>query len=150
MENYISMTLAIFLYITGGHSSHNSEQCLGGMKHALENGKFTGPLVCEKNNYSFNMIGRTKGNEYTVYDYRYRYIPKNGNIAHGGQKVVIFRKNIYVGQYNLTPPPYAIMAMNGSELMIKFPDSERGVKVDLSTNLPSKIFADGETVTLYR
>jgi hypothetical protein len=127
-----------------------SGQCLAGMRAVLIAGHFTGPLVCKKDNVKFNLVGQTAGRKYSIYDYRYRYMPKKGSVMHGGQKIIIFRKGKYIGQYALSPPPYAAVTVRGSQVVLKISGADEEVKLDFSANPPTKVFINGEMETLYR
>jgi hypothetical protein len=69
---------------------------------------------------------------------------------HGGQRLVIFRGDRYVGQYHLSPPPYVTVTLNGSRVVLRTPGTSRNVEVDLSSAPPKKILVNGEVETLYR
>jgi hypothetical protein len=123
--------------------------CLAGMRAALVRGRFTGPLICNRNDASFILVGRTTGNNFTIYDYRYRYLPVGGNVMHGGQKMVVFRKNVYVGQLSLSPPPYATATVNGTYIALQKAGASK-VEFDLKRVPIDNIVFDGEVVTFSR
>jgi len=123
--------------------------CLAGYKQALLAGGFTGPIVCSRRNATFRLIGTTEGYGYRVYDYRYRYGPREAAVMHGGQKIVILHNGTYVGQYALSPPPYVRMRIRGTRLILRS-GLKPPIRLDLAKHLPSGIFINGETDRLYR
>lgn len=62
--------------------------CLSGLRASLVRGHFTGPLVCSGPDATFRLAGRTSHTRYSIYDYRYRHPPPDGQVMHGGQKIV--------------------------------------------------------------
>ncbi len=126
------------------------KQCLGGMKNALIAGHFTGPLVCKEGSATFYLAGRTTGGRYSIYDYRYRYLPNKGNTVHGGQKIVIFVGKRYIGQYALSPPPYVSVSVHGTRVFLEIESTGEKAKLDFSKGPPKKVLINGEIETLYR
>jgi hypothetical protein len=68
-----------------------TSECLMGLRDSLSRGGFSGPLICSKDDATFVLVGRTNKSHYSIYDYRYRFRPKDGNVMHGGQKIVVFK-----------------------------------------------------------
>jgi hypothetical protein len=124
--------------------------CMAGMHDALIRGRFTGPLVCSKANASFVLVGRTTGRQFSIYDYRYRYLPPHGNVMHGGQKIIVFHGKAYVGQYALAPPPFVEMVVKGADVELRTRSSRDAVRLNLSRNPPPKILVNGETSGFFR
>jgi len=124
--------------------------CLDGRRAALIQGGFTGPLVCSPRDASFILVGHTAGHKFSIYDYRYRYLPEHGNVMHGSQKIVVFRGKIYVGQYALSPPPYAAIALHGARVALRNSENRKPTVVDFSREPPGKIFFDGYDMTFGR
>ena len=124
--------------------------CLVGKREALMDGRFTGPLVCSKKDATFKLVGRPHGSRYSIYDYRYRFLPHSGGVMHGGQRIIVFRGNKYVGQYALSPPPYADLRINGSEIVLQTSGSREGVRLDFSKQPPRKPTINGEIETFHR
>ena len=125
--------------------------CLAGLREALVEGHFTGPLVCSGTDATFVLVGRTAGNGFSIYDYRYKYDPPGGgNVLHGGQKIVVFRGNRYVGQYALSPPPYDAAYVHGTNVVLQSSETRQSVRLDFSRKPPSEVYLDGERLTFYR
>ena len=150
MTKVAAVVIAMIALLPSSAARPSSSRCLAGMRNALVAGHFTGPLVCDKSRATFSRIGSTAGSGYDIYDYRYRYLPKDGNVMHGGQKIVIFHADKYVGQYALSPPPYVSMAVRGARLVLEVAATGEKVKLDLSTKLPATLFVGGEEAGLYR
>ncbi len=116
--------------------------CMAGLQTALIEGHFTGPIVCNKNDATFDLVGRTAGKKYSIYDYRYRYDPSGGShVMHGGQKLIIFRGERYVGQYALSPPPYVTARVRGSQLVLEFRDTGQRLELNFSKSPPKRIIS---------
>lgn len=124
--------------------------CLAGMRKALVEGRFTGPLVCSQENATFVLAGRTTGDKFSVYDYRYRFRPPAGNVMHGGQKVVVFQGARYIGQYALSPPPYATVSVSGAEVVLKYEDGKGNASLEFSRQPPKKVLVNGEVAVFLR
>lgn len=127
-----------------------SDQCMAGRKKSLIQAQFSGPIICSGKDATFVLAGRTSGNEFSIYDYRYRYRPLNGSVKHGGQRIVIFHGETYVGQYALSVPPYVSISVSGSLVKIRSSDTPKRVSLDLSKGPPNKILANGEVAELFR
>ena len=123
--------------------------CLEGRQAALVRGHFTGAIVCSKKYASFVLVGRTAGRNFYIYDYRYRFLPAHGNVMHGGQKIVVFRNNAYVGQYPLSPPPYATVTVHGPYISLQIAGAPK-VKLDLTRQPPGQMHFNGEGETFSR
>lgn len=125
-------------------------ECLLGLRKSLIAGGFSGPLVCSRSDATFVLVGKTSKNRYSIYDYRYKYMPKNGSVMHGGQKIVVFKDTRYVGQYPLSPPPYNSISIRGSRVIIHYGDGKDLSYFDFSKRPPRSAFIDGEIITFYR
>lgn len=146
------VVLAAVVVASGATALASDERplpCLAGMRTALVQGHFTGPIVCSRKDASFILVGRTAGNKFSVYDYRYRFLPVRGNVMHGGQKMVVFRNNVYVGQYSFSPPPFITLTVNGTHVSLKTAGTPK-VELDLTHAPPSHILFDGEVETFSR
>jgi len=121
------------------------QDCMDGRARALKDGGFSGPILCENARGSFVLVGRTGA--YTIYDYRYRFRPPHGAVDHGGQKILIFRGEAYLGQYPASPPPYVTVSVQGS--VVRF-DSADSKPIDLSNGPPTDTVLAGYDVTFFR
>jgi hypothetical protein len=117
-------------------------KCLA-MQKAMVEGHFSaGSLICSKEDAQ---LGMTAGSErYSIYDYRYRFLPSGGQVLHGGQRLLVFRGHDYIGQYSMSPPPYAAVTVRGSYLVLSKEGAET-VMVDFSMGPPASLYFDGET-----
>ena len=127
-----------------------SDQCMAGRKKSLMDAHFSGPIMCSSKDATFVLVGRTSGNGLSIYDYRYRFLSQPEGVYHGGQRMVIFRGNTYVGQYALSPPPYLSISVQGSRVKLKSRDLPKRTSLDFSKGPPSKIFSNGEVLELFR
>lgn len=137
-------------WLMGPAAANPTPECLLGLRESLIEGGFSGPLVCSKSDATFVSVGRTSEDRYSIYDYRYRYLPKNGNVMHGGQKIVVFQGAGYIGQYSLSPPPYNPVSVCGAHVIVKSKDGKDRYSLDFSEQPPHEIFIDGEILTFYR
>jgi hypothetical protein len=134
----------------GPAAASPASECMSGLRQSLVEGGFSGPLVCSKSDATFVLVGRTNKSRYSIYDYRYRFLPKNGNVMHGGQRIVIFQGARYVGQYSLSPPPYNSVSVCGSHVIVKSQDGKERYSLDFSEQPPSEAFVDGEILDFYQ
>jgi hypothetical protein len=121
--------------------------CLGGKRQALLDGHFTGPIVCSAADATFQRVGTTQGYGYTIYDYR--FLANDGTTAYWGQKVVIFHGSMYIGQYDLSPPPFAEMLVNEARLVLGV-DEDDEVSLELSSVPPAEVYLNGKTEHFHR
>lgn len=68
---------------------------------------------------------------------------------HGGQKIVVFRNNVYVGHYALSPPPYITVTVSGAHVWLQTA-GKPNVDLDLTREPPGHILFDGELETFSR
>ena len=124
--------------------------CLAGKKSALLQGGFSGPLICSRRNATFNFVGKTTGHRFSLYDYRYRFRPADGNVTHGGQRIVIFHGASYMGQYTITTPPFTSVTVDGATMVLRIGDAATRVRLDLFRHPPKKILVNGKVATFFR
>jgi hypothetical protein len=67
---------------------------------------------------------------------------------HGGQRVIVFRGERYLGNYML--PPTVSAAVRGTEVILKGDDDRGTVRLDFSRKPPSRIAVNGEVETFDR
>jgi hypothetical protein len=120
------------------------------MRDALVEGHFTGPLVCSPRDATFVLAGKTAGDKFSVFDYRYRFRPPGGKVMHGGQKVVVFQGSSYIGQFALSPPPYATVIVDGTRVLLEIKDTGQKVSLDFSTGPPRELLINGEAEVFFR
>ncbi|MBB5716458.1 hypothetical protein [Sphingomonas aerophila] len=131
------------LSATASASDETKPPCLAGMRPALVQAHFTGPIICSTKDASFVLVGRTRRSGFRIYDYRYKFRPQHGNVTHGGQRVVVVRGGIYVGQYLLAPPPYAKVTVSGPYVSLQRLGAAK-VKLDFEREPPRQTLFDGE------
>ena len=100
--------------------------------------------MCSAEDATFTFAGTTSSG-YAVYDYRYRF--RAAEVAHGGQRLVIFRGSEYVGQYALSPPHFGSVSVRGSQVLID--DVTELAVLDFSQGPPSKTFVGGYELVLF-
>jgi len=141
----VPILILAFASATPSLAAHQaSTPCLAGKRAALVQGHFSGGLFCSRKNASFVLVGRTAGKNYAIYDYRYRFLPHPEGVMHGGQRLLVFHGDKYVGQYVLSPPPYISVSVKRSQLLLQTPDNRETVRLDFSRKPQSKIFINGE------
>lgn len=69
---------------------------------------------------------------------------------HGGQKLLVFSGRKYVGQYALSPPPYATATVKGMRVILQVDGTRETVTLDFSRRPPRDVFINGETEEFYR
>jgi hypothetical protein len=133
--------------VAGAAVASDAAGCLGGRKQALLDGHFTGPIVCSATDATFQRVGTTQGYGYTIYDYR--FLTNGGAAAPWGQKVVIFHGSVYIGQYDLSPPPFAAMLVNESQLVLGVDEVDE-VSLELSSVPPAEVYLNGKIERFHR
>ncbi len=124
------------------------QACMDGRTRALTEGGFTGPILCDDADASFVLAGRT--GDYSIYDYRYRYHPHSAAVARGGQRILVFRGEAYLGQYAASPPPYVTVSVRGAQVLFTSLDGAASEPLDLSNGPPPKAFIAGQEPTFFR
>ncbi len=116
-------------------------QCQAGMRKALMAGHFDTPIICSPANARLVLAGRTTGNGYAIYDYFYRFLTHAGGVMHGDERLVVFQRGRYVGQYTLSAPN--IVTVRGTKVIVtNKEDRERDV-LDFSKGPPKEALLDG-------
>ena len=133
--------------LAGAAVASDAGGCLAGRKQALIDGHFTGPIICSAVDATFERIGTTQGYGYTIYDYR--FLAKDETTAFWGQKVVIFHGSLYIGQYDLSPPPFAEMSVNDAQLILGA-DEDDEVRLELSSLPPAQMYLNGRMERFHR
>lgn len=137
-------------WLIGPAIARPTSECMLGLRKSLVEGGFSGPLVCAKSDATFVLVGRTNQGRYSIYDYRYRFLPKNGNVMHGGQRIVVFQGARYIGQYSLSPPPFNSVSVSGSRVIVKSSDRNYEYSLDFSRQPPRRAYIDGDLLTFYK
>jgi hypothetical protein len=133
--------------LAGAAMASDAAGCLAGRKQALLDGHFTGPIVCSAADATFQRVGTTQGYGYTVYDYR--FLSNDGTAVFWGQKVVIFHGSVYIGQYDLSPPPFAEMLVNEAQLILGVDEVDE-VSLELSRIPPAEVYLNGKIERFHR
>ena len=148
--NLIISILAMASVMCGAPASAAATKCLTGKRMSLIRRNFSGPLVCSHRDSSFQFVGKTAGTGFSVYDYRYRYLPLGGQVMHGGQRVLIFHGEDYEGQYALATPPYSTVTVSGSYGVIKTLGTPQAVRLNFSSKPPTQVMVNGEIANFFR
>ena len=83
---------------------------------------------------------------YSIYDFRYRTVPVSNLVAHGGQKILIFRSgDFFLGQYALSPPPLRRIRVLKKSVVIDVPE-EQGNKIAIGSQGPPNSVRLDETI----
>ena len=149
----LKLTIAAAIFVASTSVASESgvpTECLSGMGRALVAGGFSGGVFCSTENATFRLAGTTGSGAYAIYDYRYRFMPQHGAVAHGGQRMVVFKDGQYVGQYSLSPPSFAALSVRGSEVLVQKDDDSDIAVLDFSNGPPQQALVDGYVVGLYR
>jgi hypothetical protein len=107
-----------------------------------------GVIFCSSENVSFTLAGRTTGGKYSIYDYRYQFLPHPSGVMHGGQRLIVFQGKSYVGNYML--PPTVRVVVRGTEVVLKGDKDQTTARADFSRRPPTRILVNGEVVTFDR
>lgn len=144
---------AAVLFATVG--SAEAAPCLGELKRALIAGGFSGSVDCAHDRLSVREIGRVHIRErrFIVYDYTYKLRPVcDGCAVHGGQRILIFDRRRYLGQYKTD---FARVSLDGDKIIFR-PSLKLGSRVQTYVvrvtyrGVPKRVFADGEMVSFFR
>ena len=108
-------------------------------------------IFCSPKNVAFILAGRTTGSGYSIYNYHYRMLtnPDTG-VWRGGQRLIVFRGNRYVGQYKLNTPPFVAIRVKGSYVVLRSTEAPRNVSLDFSRKPPRQIQVNGEDEDFFR
>lgn len=101
-----------------------------------------GEVFCTPKYVSFVLVGRTAGSKYSIYDYHYRFLTHRGGVMHGGQRLIVFQGNRYVGNYMLSP--HVTIGVRGTKVVLKGDEYGPTVRFDFSRTPPSRIWSNGE------
>lgn len=125
--------------------------CLAGREQALKQGSFSGPLVCNNKNGSFQFLGLVGVNPtYYVYDYRFRFKPMNSSVYHGGQRLVVFDSGgQYLGQYAFTPPPNFDLIIKGTQIIVSINGIYKGA-IEFSNGPEHTSHIDDESLMFFK
>lgn len=141
--------------VLGSTGSAKAAPCLSGLKSALISGLFTGSVDCVHDRLKVREIGRVRARErrFIIYDYTYKARPPcDGCAIHGRQRILIFDRRRYLGQYKTD---FARVSLTGSNLIFR-PSEMLGRRAGPSVvrityrGVPQRIFADGEIVSFFR
>jgi hypothetical protein len=137
LERYTFRMIPMLFMVSAasGIATHRRE-CL-----AAERGS-QGVILCSPKNVSFTLVGRTTGNGYSIYNYHYRFLPHAGGVMHGGQRLVVFQGERYVGQYALQPE--VTVAVSGSRVLLRGDEDAKAVRLDFTGKPPHRILVNGE------
>lgn len=69
---------------------------------------------------------------------------------HGGQKIVVFQRGRYIGQYALSPPPYLNLTVNGTQVVLKERGAEEQYLLDFSQGPPKEALINGDVAVFSR
>lgn len=135
--------------------SAKAAPCLNGLKRALIAGHFSGSVDCGRDHLTVREIGRVRIRErkFIVYDYTYKLRPAcEGCAIHGGQRILIFDRGRYLGQYQTN---FARVSMSGGKLIFRpsemFEQRAQTSVVKITyRGVPKRILADGEDVSFFR
>jgi hypothetical protein len=107
-----------------------------------------GVVFCTPKYVSFVLVGRTTGSNYSIYNYHYRFLTHREGVMHGGQRLIVFRGNKYVGNYMLLPE--VTVAVSGTKVVLKGDQDRKAIRLDFSAKPPKRILINGEVEELDR
>jgi hypothetical protein len=139
--------------LTGGQIP--THDCLQGLKESLVSGGFSGSVDCQNDKLSMRKIGtiHTQRNDYSIYDYKYRLARICKDCAdHGGQRILIFSRRQYVGQYK---PDGVNLTIRNNRLFFSSANksaAQQGLTEIRITQrgFPRKVLIDGEFFSFFR
>ena len=139
--------------LTGGRLP--AHDCVHGLKEALVSGGFSGSVDCQNDKLSVRKIGtlHTQRHEYFIYDYQYKLARICKDCAvHGGQRVLIFFRGHYVGQYK----PDGVNLMIKNNRLFLSPLNEAAAQQGFTEiriterGFPRKVLINGEVLDFFR
>ena len=141
--------IALMLWPLGLAAKSPRLQCRADIRHALNAGHFSGVMFCsEENSYaSLVLVGRTAGGRFSIYDYRYRFLPHPGGVYHGGQRLLVFRGKKYLGHYMLSGRPLATVTVKGTRVLLSGLEPPGKVQLDFPRTPPREVLVNGELDT---
>lgn len=135
--------ISMLLIATAAGLSH------GPSAHCLEAERVShGVVFCSRGNVTFSLVGRTTGGKYSIYDYRYRFLPHPGGVMHGGQRLIVFEGTRYIGNYALLPK--VSVTVRGAQVVLKGDEDSEAVRIDFSRGPPRQILVNGQLGTFDR
>lgn len=150
------LVVLLFLVCTEGGvppPAFASSDCMQGLRTALIAGGYSGSMDCSSVKFEIRKVVVKSGSNFpfSVYDLKYRTIPQGLEVAHGGERLLIFKDEKYVGQYVLSPPPFSAPTIIGDEILLEGMPVTDGNVIRLTKNeLPSKAWIDGFIVELVK
>jgi hypothetical protein len=124
---------------------------MNGLRATLIAGGYSGDTDCTSVKASMRKIVAESvgGFPFTVYDLIYKTIPQGFGAAHGGERLLFFKDDQYVGQYDLSPPPLSAPTVEGGHIVLEGLPKSEGNVIHLEKNkLPSKVWIGGFVVEL--
>jgi hypothetical protein len=123
---------------------------MSGLRPALIAGGYSGSTDCKIVAFDIHRVLSKNGVNFpfSVYDLIYRTLPDfAGGQAHGGERLLIFKGQIYLGQYDLDPPPYSDPIIIGDDILLKGSPRIDGNVIHLTRKeLPPKVWLQGDVV----
>lgn len=125
--------------------------CVNGLRDALIAGGYSGDTDCTSvKTDTRKIVAESIGSfPFTVYDLIYKTMPQGFGVAHGGERLLFFKDDKYVGQYDLSPPPFSVPTIEGDDIVLEGLPKSEGNVIHLEKNkLPSKVWIGGFVVEL--
>ena len=149
------VTLAL-LTVPAPGAANGKQDCLNGLRAMLTSGGFSGSIDCSRDRLTVRQVGTLgpAGHVVTVYDYRYRLAPICAECAvHGGQRILFFKRNRYIGQYK--PDPLRLAVHHDRLVLIPEPWSGINRHPAVSVKVtregpPREVLVDGDLLELFR
>jgi hypothetical protein len=133
----------------GAAADSRLSTCPESLLLAVVDARIGNPRECSGKNATFLLAGRTTGSGYSIYDYRYRFLPHPGGVMHGGQRLLVFHGREYLGQYAVQPD--VKVTVRGTRVFLQVEDNPRDrATMDFSRAPPKRVLINGELVSFWR
>jgi hypothetical protein len=139
--------LACFVVPVVLAATGNSE-CIAKYKTKLLKGGWDYGFFCEYGS-TFTRF-KINSDQYIIYDYIYRFMPADGNVMHGGQRLLFFNLHYdYLGQFSMDVPPYIKILQSNNKNKLILTDGKQPVGYIILSSPPESMLY-GENLHFYK
>jgi len=108
--------IPIFLFSPHSYVVRTHPDCFGELRSSLVAGGYTGGVDCRTIKVNIMKAGYILGkNKYQIYSLVYKTHTLS---PHGGQRILVFHNQRYIGQYKLDTPPFYKIVADGSDIAV--------------------------------
>ena len=145
---WVFMAFGILFFSNSVVAANDSSECIAKYKAKLLKGGWTYGFFCEHG--STFVKTNINSDKYIIYNYVYKFIPPDGSVMHGGQRLVFFNLNYdYLGQFFIDVPPYIkiLQSDDGDKLILS--DGKQAVGYIILSSPPESTLY-GESLNFFR